>query len=236
MGNAFLFFVVFLRRESVMKSFKPRLILSLSVLIALPQLSHAAFIDAGGGMIYDTLLDVTWLQDANYAATQYSATGGAQGDADGLMNWNDATTWAASLTVGGVTGWRLPTMSAVGSPRPNETGESPNSGNEIGWLWYQLGGGSDIWASTDISPFTNLPYQSDGSEWYWTAMEYDATSAGRISMNCACWDHNWSKSNELYAWAVHSGDVAGVPEPSALLLMLSGFAGLGFAKWRDGTG
>ena len=28
----------------------------------------AALIDRGGGLIYDTVLDVTWLQDANYGA------------------------------------------------------------------------------------------------------------------------------------------------------------------------
>jgi hypothetical protein len=201
-------------------------------LLTCTAISQAAFIDAGSGMVYDTLLDVTWLKDANYAATQYTNSGGTEGDADGLMSWDDATTWASSLTVGGVTGWRLPTINSTGSPRPNETGESPHAGNEFGWLWHQLGGGSDIWASTDISPFTNLPYQTGGSEWYWTAVEYDATGAARLSMNCACWDFDWAKTNELYAWAVHSGDVAGVPEPSALLIMVTGLAGLGYAGRR----
>ena len=45
--------------------------------------SHAAFIDIGGGMVYDTDLNITWLQDANYAQTSGF-------DADGKMTWNEA--------------------------------------------------------------------------------------------------------------------------------------------------
>ena len=42
---------------------------------------NAALIDRGGGLIYDDVLDITWLQDANYAQTSGY-------DADGFMNWN----------------------------------------------------------------------------------------------------------------------------------------------------
>lgn len=195
--------------------------------------SHAAFVDAGSGMVYDTLLDVTWLQDANYAATQYANSGGTQGDADGMMDWDNATAWAASLTVGGVSGWRLPTINPTGSPRPNETGETPNVGNEFGWLWYQLGGGSILGSAADFLPFNNVPYviqPGSNTESYWTGVEYDATHAKRMLIDCACWDDSWAKSNEAYAWAVHSGDVAGVPEPSTLILMATGLAGVGFAR------
>jgi hypothetical protein len=45
---------------------------------------------------YDTVLDITWLADANYAGT--------------TMNWTTATAWAAGLDPygSGITGWRLP--------------------------------------------------------------------------------------------------------------------------------
>ncbi|MDP2823739.1 MAG: hypothetical protein Q8O52_13825, partial [Sulfuritalea sp.] len=45
--------------------------------------AQAALNDRGGGLIYDDVLNITWLADANYAATQFAATDGAQGDADG---------------------------------------------------------------------------------------------------------------------------------------------------------
>ena len=83
--------------------------------------AQATLIDRGGGLIYDDVLNITWLQDANYAKTQYDNSGGALGDADGLMDWASAKAWAANLSyydsVRGVTydDWRLPTMIDTGS-------------------------------------------------------------------------------------------------------------------------
>lgn len=65
-------------------------VLMLCVTLAMPGLSVGALIDRGGGLIYDDVLDITWLQDANYAMT-------SQYDVDGLMTWNEATNWAANL-------------------------------------------------------------------------------------------------------------------------------------------
>ena len=55
---------------------------------------HAALIVRSGGFVYDDVLDITWLQDANYAMTSGY-------DADGTMTWDDAFTWAANLNYGG---------------------------------------------------------------------------------------------------------------------------------------
>jgi hypothetical protein len=52
-------------------------------------IANAALWDRGGGLIYDDELQITWLQDANYAKT-------AGYDGDGLMSWGEATTWAAN--------------------------------------------------------------------------------------------------------------------------------------------
>jgi len=49
--------------------------------------AQAVLIDRGGGLIYDDVLDLTWLQDANYAQTSGH-------DADGRMTWNNAVAWA----------------------------------------------------------------------------------------------------------------------------------------------
>jgi len=46
--------------------------------------SHAELIDRGGGLIYDTVLDITWMQDASYAQTSGY-------DADGKVTWYLAT-------------------------------------------------------------------------------------------------------------------------------------------------
>ena len=73
---------------------------------ALPCLSYAALYDRGNGLIYDSVLNITWLQDAQYAQTSGY-------DGDGIFNWNDAETWVNQLNYMGVTGWRLPTLTPV---------------------------------------------------------------------------------------------------------------------------
>ena len=45
--------------------------------------AHAALVDRGGGLIYDTTLDITWLQNANVG---------------GSMTWAEASSWAANFS------------------------------------------------------------------------------------------------------------------------------------------
>lgn len=72
----------------------------------------ALLIDRGGGLIYDTVLNVTWLQDANYAKTSGY-------DEDGLMNWYKANVWVEGLSYydsirnTAWTDWRLPKNEAL---------------------------------------------------------------------------------------------------------------------------
>ncbi len=102
---------------------KSRLIgaLCAAVFLVLSLSTQAALVDRGGGLIYDNVLDVTWLQDANYAKTQYDDSSGLEGDADGLMTWAGANTWAADLSyfdsVRNVTydDWILPRTSPIDS-------------------------------------------------------------------------------------------------------------------------
>ena len=67
---------------------------ALAAAITLSTLSaNAALYNRGNGMIYDSSLNITWLQDANYAKT-------SDYDADSRMTWQQATDWAANLTYG----------------------------------------------------------------------------------------------------------------------------------------
>jgi len=102
--------------------------LILAASIAVP--AHATLIDRGGGLLYDDVLNITWLQDANYARTSGY-------DADGRMNWNNAKSWAANLVYGGYDDWRLPTMIDSGTPGCLLT----NSGTDCGFnvLTYAAG-------------------------------------------------------------------------------------------------
>jgi hypothetical protein len=95
--------------------------------IAIPGFStfaHAALQNNGGGLIYDTDLNITWY---DYTKSQ--------------AHWPDQVAWAAGLTVGGVTGWRLP--STVDGPYTNPfdyTGTTTAGYNittsEMGHLYY----------------------------------------------------------------------------------------------------
>ena len=60
------------------------------ILILLSTTTSAALVNNGGGLIYDTALDITWAQPNT------------------VRTWDDAKTSASGLTLGGVSGWRLP--------------------------------------------------------------------------------------------------------------------------------
>jgi hypothetical protein len=80
--------------------------------------------------LYDSIAKVTWLRDANYAATQYVRSGGTQGYSNGIMDWPTAKSWAAGLAIGDFSGWRLPTM--LDTDTQGECDFS-YSGTDCGW-------------------------------------------------------------------------------------------------------
>ena len=91
--------------------------------------AQAALVDRGGGMLYDDVLNITWLQDANYAKTSGY-------DADGLMNWSGAKAWADSLVYGGYSDWRLASNSAVAGEGPWDYNVSFDGTTDLGWNIY----------------------------------------------------------------------------------------------------
>ena len=55
----------------------------------------------GHGMVYDSVQDLTFMQDVRLARTLGQ-------DDDGGCNWADAHAWVADLAYGGRVDWRLP--------------------------------------------------------------------------------------------------------------------------------
>ena len=113
---------------------------------AIPGVSHGALINRGNGTIYDSDLNISWLQDADYAKTSgYTST--YYDRPDGYMNWYEANAWATNLVFAGYDDWRLPTAGGG-------SGYNINVG-ELGHLYYdELKGTAGALAS--VSPFINF--------------------------------------------------------------------------------
>jgi hypothetical protein len=80
--------------------------LAIGVLSLAQTAPRAALIDRGNGLIYDSVLNVTWMQEVVLARTL-----GA--DSDGIFDWFGAKTWADQLVFAGFDDWRLPTLGPI---------------------------------------------------------------------------------------------------------------------------
>jgi hypothetical protein len=124
----------------------------------LATLSAQAALDARpGGMVYDTVQNITWLQNWN--------TNGQ------VMDWTTANDWANNLVHGGFDDWRLPTSL-------NADGTGPCSsfnctGSEMGHMFYNNWGATAGNAfstgsnAANLALFTNVQFSD-----YWSGTEY----------------------------------------------------------------
>lgn len=119
---------------------------------------HAALHDRGGGLVYDDVLDVTWLADANYSRTSGY-------DDDGLMNWFEAMAWAEQLSydhvVGGITiahygDWRLPMV------RDGGIANYVNAfvGTDYGYNVRTVGGDGTVYSELAYMYYVNLGFKA----------------------------------------------------------------------------
>lgn len=191
-----------------------------------------------GQAVYDTDRNITWLANANLAATNTFGVSGIYTGGPGIegaMTWNTANLWVGAMNENdylGFNDWRLPTTLV---PDSTCTYGFVCTGSEMGHLFYdELGGvpgisintahnasydlfnnvqGQGYWSGTDL-----LPHFSSGDAWFFDF--YDGTQK-----------HDW-KSMNAWGWAVRTGDVAAVPEPEAWGLMLTGVSLVGWTARR----
>jgi hypothetical protein len=172
---------------------------------------------------YDSGLNISWLADASLAKTS-----GA--DSDGRLSRDDATLWASGLNIGGVTGWRLPTVKPVDGVAFNynfsndgstdvgyaNTGVGWGLASELGYLYYvTLGNAATL---TNTGPFANFDL---GDYWTGTPGGNPATDGFFFNTLGGLQDVA-SLGFTLGAWAVHDGDVgatSSVPEPGVAGLL-----------------
>ena len=206
---------------------------------------HARDINGDGEIdaYYDSSLNITWL-----LTTQFDASN---------RLWNDAVYWASQLNVYGITGWRLPHFLDTGATGCDwsyaggtDCGENVDPGtSELAHLWYvtygnkaacapgsacggapnQTGwGDTNFFPGLDIKDYTWLdtafgPSKYGTSVWYFNGY------------NGMQWYTPWFSHDGIQLdVAVRSGEVAFVPIPATLWLIISGLIGLGLTARKRG--
>ena len=211
--------------------------------------ANAALVSAlGGQVVNDTDLNVTWLSNANLAATNsfglarnvdlgaipgVNTYGGSYIYNNGTMSWGGAMKWIAAMNASnggagylGYNNWRLPTS--------NTCSGYNCTGSEMGHLFLsELGGAAMQPLSSSTDPdkakFTNLM-----SDIYWSGTEYAPdTSGGAWYFATADGGQDASlKDLNMFAMAVRPGQVAAVPEAESWAMLLAGLGLIGVAVGR----
>ena len=173
-----------------------------SILLCLVLVSanaNAGLIDRGGGLIYDDVLNITWLQNADLFGTGSTA-----------QSWDDAVSLVSGLNFAGLNDWRLPTTPGTGIGFLYE--------GELGNLYYSTLGNVAGDTSLNTDPFFNV---QNGRYWLGTESSVDSAFAFFIAEaggNTGLQDTDL-KTNGNNIWAVRDGDVLPVPEPTTLMLL-----------------
>jgi hypothetical protein len=214
--------------------------------------AQAALHDRGRGLIYDDVMNVTWMADTNYGVTSggFDALGFTV--YNGQVNWYDAVTWAQYLEYGGYDDWRL------ASPL-NRDGSGPVldqcqiniscDNSEFGYMFYR---NLDVPYPNITAPVSFVEARNIANlalfinpqpKPYWTNLRTQDLGYAYV-FDLGMGRHYYQDTQDNYgdnrqgwgiAWAVRDGDVidlSPVPEPQTAALMLAGVCLTGWAARR----
>ena len=210
-----------------------------------------------GQAYYDTELDITWMADANLAASDNF--GISTIDPSGAMSWETANEWIAAVNGAaylGASDWRLPLILDSGTPGCNWGNSGTDCGyngltksgstvySEMAHMYYETLGNvgrydtsgnfvdcpaEPIYCLTNQGPFSNIQTKS-----YWSGTSYalDGNYAWAFGFGGGA-QGDREKSSAFHAWAVRSGDIAVVPLPASVWLLGSSLGALGALRRRQ---
>lgn len=156
---------------------------------------------------YDTVLDITWLADANYSGVS--------------RIWSSANDWIDALDINGNTDWRLPLERPI---KDVSTEENEHLILELNHLYYATLGNKSGYRDflgeglTNTGPFLNVQknYYWTGtetvSEYYPTEHHPDPTVIVTFNFGNGGSSIATKNIDRAFVWAVHDGDV-GSPIP-----------------------
>ncbi|MBF4991885.1 PEP-CTERM sorting domain-containing protein [Methylophilus sp. QUAN] len=156
-------------------------------------------------------------------------------DPTGLTTWWGAMAFANylnSINYGGSSQWRLPTAAYIGNDAYNTNTNGVIEGDELTELFYHELKGEPYYSVPDTITFDN----ETAIFWTGTELAADVLPFGRYQawafINLYGFQFDKFKDASSHAWVVSSGQIAAVPEPDSLVMLLAGFGLLGIAIRR----
>ena len=172
----------------------------------------------GDGVVdafYDAVLNITWLRDAS---------------ALGPVPWEAANAWARTLRVGGLSGWRLPSMVNRQGSLPQFSFRGSDCGynvrtasrtavySEMAHLWYVTLGNQACYDTAGARRRAAWGLENTGDflrlkpDFYWTGARQvqDPSYAWHFHAHLGC-QHDGACFEPMHAMAVRPGDAGAAP-------------------------